>query len=153
MLHLRIASLSCTEADHIGWLVERRSALSTKLYSLEHQRRQLPLEYSSDSCQDDLPYWIPSPTKAGGLLMIPFTYDTTDLRFNMRGSGWASPKDWFIYLVRNTISPGDRDAELSQKDTFDCLYEEGQQGEAKMMTILLHPHIVGRPNRTHWLEE
>lgn len=22
-----------------------------------------------------------------------------------------------------------------------------------MMTVLLHPHIVGRPNRTFWLEE
>ncbi|ORY32009.1 hypothetical protein BCR39DRAFT_525190 [Naematelia encephala] len=120
-----------------GWLVERRSNLSTKLYSLEHAKRDLPLLYSSDSCQDDLPYWIPSPAKAGGLLMIPFSYDCTDLRFNMRGSGWASPKDYFLHL----------------RDTFDCLYEEGEQGEPKMMTVLLHPHIIGRPNRTLWLEE
>lgn len=87
--------------DLAGWLCERRSNLSTKLYSLAHQERQLPLTYSSDSCQDDLPYWIPSPTKKGGLLMIPFSYDTSDLRFNMKGSGWASPKDWFEHLVRS----------------------------------------------------
>ncbi|KAK4687079.1 allantoinase, partial [Tremellales sp. Uapishka_1] len=120
-----------------GWMVERKSNLSVKLYSLEHASRDLPLVYSSDSCADDLPYWVPSPTKSGGLLMIPYSYDCSDLRFNMRGSGWASPKDWFLHL----------------RDTFDCLYEEAEQGEPKMMTVLIHPHIVGRPNRTFWLEE
>nr|XP_018999203.1 uncharacterized protein I203_08239 [Kwoniella mangroviensis CBS 8507]OCF62664.1 hypothetical protein I203_08239 [Kwoniella mangroviensis CBS 8507] len=122
-----------------GWLVERRSNLSTKLYSLTHKERGLPLLYSSDSCADDVPYWIPSPTKEEnkGLLMIPFSYDCSDLRFKMKGSGFASPKNYFLHL----------------KDTFDCLYEEGEAGEAKMMTVLLHPHIIGRPNRAFWLEE
>ncbi|WWC68282.1 uncharacterized protein I206_102205 [Kwoniella pini CBS 10737] len=122
-----------------GWLVERRSNLSTKLYSLTHAERELPLLYSSDSCADDIPYWIPSPTKeeGKGLLMIPFSYDCSDLRFKMKGSGFASPKDYFRHL----------------KDTFDCLYEEGQAGEGKMMTVLIHPHIIGRPNRAFWLEE
>ncbi|KAJ3575721.1 hypothetical protein NPX13_g3937 [Xylaria arbuscula] len=103
-----------------------------------HAAKDLPLVYSSDSCQDDLPYWIPSPTLETnkGLLMVPFTYDTSDMRFNMRGSGWASPADWAIYL----------------KDTFDCFYEEAEAGEPKMMTILLHPHICGRPNRMIHLE-
>lgn len=83
-----------------GWLVERRSNRSVKLYSQAHADRRLPLLYSSDSCSDDLPYWRRSPVDDGnGLLMVPFTYDTSDLRFNMRGSGWASPKDWFLYLV------------------------------------------------------
>lgn len=134
-------------------MVERRSALSTKLYTLAHKSRGLPLEYSSDSLQDDLPYWVPSPAKDGeGLLMVPYTYDTTDLRFNMRGSGWASPKDWFIYMVsRFTSSIISRAYE--QCDTLDCLLEEGEEGEAKMMTVLLHPHICGRANRAYWLEE
>lgn len=122
-----------------GWLVERRSNVSTKLYSLAHKERNLPLVYSSDSCQDDLPYWVPSPTKeqGKGLLMVPFSYDTSDLRFNMMGSGWASPTDWAEYL----------------RDTFDCLYEEGEAGEPKMMTILLHPHIAGHATRTIALEK
>ncbi|EON99091.1 putative polysaccharide deacetylase family protein [Phaeoacremonium minimum UCRPA7] len=38
------------------------------------------------------------------------------------------------------------------KDTFDCFYEEGEAGEPKMMTIVLHPHICGRPNRAIHLE-
>lgn len=85
-----------------GWLVERQSNLSIKLYTLASKNRQIPLSYSSDSCADDLPYWIPSyasPDKSEGLLMIPFSYNCTDLRFNMRGSGWASPKDYFSHLV------------------------------------------------------
>ncbi|KAH9894590.1 hypothetical protein F4778DRAFT_784025 [Xylariomycetidae sp. FL2044] len=48
------------------WLVEPRSNLTTKLYCLAHASRQLPLVYSSDSCQDDLPYWRPSPTGEEG---------------------------------------------------------------------------------------
>ncbi|WRT69067.1 uncharacterized protein IL334_006050 [Kwoniella shivajii] len=122
-----------------GWLVERRSNLSVKLYSMAHAERKLPVVYSSDSCADDVPYWVPSPTKeeGQGLLMVPYSYDCSDLRFKMKGSGWASPKDYFSHL----------------KDTFDCLLEEGEAGEGKMMTILLHPHIIGRPNRIFWLEK
>ncbi|EME38215.1 carbohydrate esterase family 4 protein [Dothistroma septosporum NZE10] len=113
-------------------------ATGDKTLPKAHKSRQLPLQYSSDSCQDDLPYWIPSPASGPdeGLLMIPFTYDTSDLRFNMRGSGWVCPSDWSTYL----------------KDTFDCFYEEAEAGEPKMMTVVLHPHIVGRPNRTIALE-
>jgi hypothetical protein len=85
-------------------MIERRSNLSIKLYSLAHQSRSLPLLYSSDSNADDLPYWDPSPTGEGGLLMIPFSYDCTDARFNMRGSGWASPKDYFLHLVGSSFS-------------------------------------------------
>jgi hypothetical protein len=43
-------------------------------------------------------------------------------------------------------------ADTHQKDTFECLYMEGERGEGKMMTILLHPHIVGRASRTGWLD-
>jgi allantoinase len=81
--------------------------------------------------------------------MVPFSYDCSDLRFNMRGSGWASPKDYWLHLVCPPISPF---ADV-QKDTFDCLYEEGEEGEPKMMTVLLHPHIMGHANRTKYLEE
>jgi hypothetical protein len=41
----------------------------------------------------------------------------------------------------------------SQKDTLDCLYLEGQKGEGKMMTVLLHPHIIGRAGRIAWFEK
>ena len=81
-------------------MTDRRSNLSVKLYSMEHEKRSLPLLYSSDSNSDDLPYWTASPTGNGGLLMVPFSYDCSDIRFNVKGSGWASPKDYFSHLVR-----------------------------------------------------
>lgn len=40
-----------------------------------------------------------------------------------------------------------------QMDTFECLYDEGVAGEPKMMTIVLHPHIIGRAARMQWLEK
>jgi hypothetical protein len=143
----------------LAWMVERRSNMSIKLYSLAHQERSLPLLYSSDSNADDLPYWDPSPTGEGGLLMVPFSYDCTDARFNMRGSGWASPKDYFLHLVSCyapapvTFDVGMNAEKTSQKDTFDCLYMEGEKGEGKMMTVLLHPHIIGRAGRIAWFEK
>ncbi|GFZ42973.1 hypothetical protein JCM24511_00691 [Saitozyma sp. JCM 24511] len=140
MINTAIDKLQALTGDKTlpeAWMVERRSNMSVKLYSLAHKERSLPLLYSSDSNADDLPYWDPSPTGKGGLLMLPFSYDCTDARFNMRGSGWASPKDYFLHL----------------KDTFDCLYMEGEKGEGKMMTVLLHPHIIGRAGRIAWFEK
>jgi peptidoglycan/xylan/chitin deacetylase (PgdA/CDA1 family) len=32
-------------------------------------------------------------------------------------------------------------------DAFDWLWEEGNEGSPKMMTIGLHPRVVGRPGR------
>ncbi|EIW66226.1 hypothetical protein TREMEDRAFT_35402 [Tremella mesenterica DSM 1558] len=120
-----------------GWFMDRRSNISTKLYSLAHSTRNLPLLYSSDSQTDDLPYYQPSLSgESEGLLMLPMSYDTSDWRFNGKGSGWASPKDFATYLI----------------DTFDCLYAEGSRGEGRMMTVLLHPHIIGRATRTSWFE-
>ena len=49
-----------------------------------------------------------------------------------------------------TNSPTD---EPSQKDTFDVLYDEGLAGEAKIMTVILHPHIIGRGGRLAYFEE
>ncbi|KAL8280051.1 hypothetical protein RQP46_007632 [Phenoliferia psychrophenolica] len=127
-----------------GWLIDRFSNISPLLYAREHEARQLPLMYSSESSSDELPYWVPSPLaldskeKAStGMLVIPVAHDTGDFKFVAAGSGWGSPKDFYDYLV----------------DTFDTLYEEGEAGEPKMMTVLLHPHIIGRPGRMAYLEK
>ena len=40
-----------------------------------------------------------------------------------------------------------------QKETLDCLIEEADAGEPKMMTVVLHPHICGRPNRAIHLKK
>jgi peptidoglycan/xylan/chitin deacetylase (PgdA/CDA1 family) len=133
-----------------GWFSDRRSNMTVQLTTRAHAERDLPLSYSSDSCADELPYWRAAPGgREGGLLMVPFSYDCSDIRFNARGSGWASPADYVAYLVSKAL-----DGTLTdQRDTFDVLWEEGEEGEGKMMTVLLHPHIIGRAGRTKYFEE
>jgi len=84
--------------------------------------------YSSDSYADDLPYWVEGPS--GPHLIIPYTLDANDMRF-ATPQGFNSGDQFFTYL----------------KDTFDVLYEEGEQGAPKMMSVGLHCRLVGRPGR------
>lgn len=53
------------------------------------------------------------------MLVVPYSHDCSDWRFNATAVGWSSGKDWLRHLT----------------DTFDTLYEEGEEGEAKMMTV------------------
>ncbi|MCX5520298.1 allantoinase PuuE [Kaistia defluvii] len=84
--------------------------------------------YSSDSYADDLPYWVTGPN--GPHLIIPYTLETNDMRF-ATPQGFNSGDQFFTYL----------------KDAFDVLYEEGEQGAPKMMSVGLHCRLVGRPGR------
>jgi peptidoglycan/xylan/chitin deacetylase (PgdA/CDA1 family) len=87
-------------------------------------------------------YWSVSPlaeegSPDEGLLVVPTSLDCSDWRFNATAVGWSSGKDWLRHLT----------------DTFDTLYEEGEEGEAKMMTVSVHPRIAGRAGRAAFLEE
>ncbi len=83
--------------------------------------------YDSDAYNDDLPYW----TRDFGAphLIIPYSLETNDSRF-ARGEGYQIGDEFFNYI----------------KDSFDCLYREGEQ-QPKMMTIGLHARLIGRPGR------
>ena len=85
-------------------------------------------EYSSDSYADDLPSYINGPK--GPHLIVPYTLDANDMRF-ATPQGFNAGEQFFCYL----------------RDTFDVLYQEGKQGQAKMMSIGLHCRLVGRPGR------
>ena len=76
---------------------------------------------------DDLPYFV--RVNEAPWLVVPYSFETNDARF-WRG-GLVSVNDFFEYL----------------KDTFDCLYEEGQSSP-KMMSVGLHCRITGRPARS-----
>ena len=89
--------------------------------------------YSSDSYADDLPYWVGGPR--GPHLVIPYTLDTNDMRF-ATAQGFNSGDQFFAYL----------------RDSFDLLYREGRDGQAKMLNIGLHCRLVGRPGRAAALE-
>ena len=83
--------------------------------------------YSSDSYNDDLPYWV----RVDGTphLIIPYTLEVNDMKFAVppgftAGDGWLQ----------------------SMKDAFDTLYAEGARAP-KMMSIGIHCRLAGRPSR------
>ncbi len=83
--------------------------------------------YDSDTYADDLPYWSSEFGKPH--LLVPYSLDTNDSRF-ARSEGYQIAEEFYCYL----------------KDTFDCLYREGES-TPKMMTIGLHARLLGRPGR------
>jgi putative urate catabolism protein len=107
----------------VGWYTGRMSANTRKLVVEEGG-----FLYDSDSYADDLPYW----TTVDGQehLVIPYTFDNNDMRFATT-AGFTTGEDFFRYL----------------RDSFDQLYREGQDGQAKMMSIGLHCRLAGRPGR------
>ena len=105
-----------------GWYTGRVSPNTRKLV-LENT----DVIYDSDSYSDDLPYWININQKKH--LIIPYTLDNNDMRF-ATNQGFNSGEQFFQYL----------------KDSFDCLYKEGET-YPKMMNIGLHCRLIGRPGR------
>ena len=89
--------------------------------------------YCSDTYSDDLPYWEIKGKKKQ--LMIPYTLDNNDMRF-LTNQGFNSGDQFFNYL----------------KDSFDALYEEGND-KPKMMSIGLHCRIIGKPGRIQSLKK
>ena len=83
--------------------------------------------YSADTYADELPYW--KTDYRTPMLMVPYTLDANDMRF-ATAEGFNCGDQFFSYL----------------KDTFDCLYEEGDIAP-KMMSIGLHCRLAGRPGR------
>jgi putative urate catabolism protein len=83
--------------------------------------------YSADTYADELPYWKTDYRMP--MLMVPYTLDVNDMRF-ATAQGFNCGDQFFSYM----------------KDTFDCLYDEGDSAP-KMMSIGLHCRLAGRPGR------
>ncbi|WMT89647.1 allantoinase PuuE [Pelagibacterium sp. H642] len=112
-----------TGSRPLGWYTGRCSVNTVDLVSEEGG-----FAYISDTYDDDLPYWRVHNAKAQ--LIIPYTLANNDMRF-VTASGFANGEEFFSHL----------------KDTFDCLYREGEEGAPKMMSIGLHCRLVGQPGR------
>ncbi len=106
-----------------GWYTGRCS-----INTIELAAKEGDLAYIADSYADDLPYWI----KAGGKdqLIVPYTMDCNDMRFAIQ-AGYTNGHQFESYL----------------KDSFDMLYDEGQAGAPKVLSIGLHCRLIGRPGR------
>ncbi|AXF55298.1 allantoinase PuuE [Salicibibacter kimchii] len=89
--------------------------------------------YDSDAYNDDVPYF--TEVKGKNHLVVPYTPDINDFRF-WQSPGLIKSSDFFEYA----------------KDSFDTLYAEAAS-HTKMMSIGLHPRIIGRPGRSKGLKD
>ncbi len=101
--------------------------------------RELVLEdggfvYDSDAYNDDLPYF----TQVNGKqhLIVPYSLTYNDARFVL-SQGYGSPADFFETCKRG----------------LDEIWREGAEGYPKMMSVGLHPRMVGQAGRTSGLRE
>ena len=106
-----------------GWYTGRCSENTVKLVAEE-----AGFDYISDTYDDDLPYWLEVGDR--DQLIIPYTLEANDMRF-ATAPGYIEGEQFYQYL----------------KDAFDVLYEEGDDGSPKMLSIGLHCRLIGRPGK------
>lgn len=112
-----------------GWYCRYGPSVNTRELLVEHGG----FMYDSDAYNDELPYFTTVHTKRH--LIVPYNQTLNDGKF-VRPQGYGSATDFFDTLRR----------------TFDYLWEEGET-YPKMMSIGLHPRIIGQPYRTSALKE
>jgi peptidoglycan/xylan/chitin deacetylase (PgdA/CDA1 family) len=110
----------------LGWF--------TRPPNTEHTHRILvenDVAYDCGAVNDDIPYYV--PVEGRPLLEVPYSLDVNDIRF------------WKGQLSTAT------DFEEYVKAAFDVLYAEGAR-TPRMLSIGLHPRVIGRPARLRGLE-
>jgi peptidoglycan/xylan/chitin deacetylase (PgdA/CDA1 family) len=116
-------------APPVGW--HTRSAPSP------HTRRLLVeaggFLYDSDAYSDDLPFFV--SVGARRHLVIPYAFDTNDMHFHQHVQRFVTGGDFAEYVG----------------DAFDRLWREGET-HPKMLSVGLHPRMIGRPGRIVGLE-
>ncbi|MBI2091210.1 MAG: polysaccharide deacetylase family protein [Deltaproteobacteria bacterium] len=93
---------------------------------------ELGLIYFNDLMNDDQPYLI--QTKHGPIVSVPYTVEMND----------------FMIFLRRGMSTSE--AVEVFKEQFDVLYAEGA-GSGRLMSIGLHPHVIGQPFRVRAVRE
>ncbi len=93
---------------------------------------ELGLIFHNDFMNDEQPYLI--HTRSGPLVAIPYSNDNND----------------FTLFLRRNFTTGQA-LELL-KTQFDMLYEEGAES-GRLMSLGLHPHVIGQPFRATLLRD
>jgi allantoinase len=89
------------------------------------------IEYVADWCNDEQPYGM--KTRGGSIVAIPYTLEIGDIPiFLQHGSSGEA-------FYRTVV------------DQFDMMYEEGKK-QPRVLSIALHPFLVGHPFRAKHLE-
>lgn len=89
--------------------------------------------YDSDAYDDDLPRI--EAISGRFHVVLPYSLDTNDMRFQRPEAGFVRAKDFADYV----------------NDAFDWLWKEGEDAP-KMMTVGLHLRTIGRPGRIAGLD-
>ncbi|MGI9382433.1 MAG: polysaccharide deacetylase family protein [Methyloligellaceae bacterium] len=92
--------------------------------------KECGIDWLADFCVDDLPVWI--RTKHGPLIGMPYTMEINDVPI------WAvqqQSSDEMFRRVEATVSVLERELD----------------DNPRVLTIALHPHLVGVPHRAYWL--
>lgn len=110
----------------LGWYCRYAPSVRTRALLVEEGG----FLYDSDSYADDLPFWV----RAGGRphLVVPYSLVTNDVKLT---SGLFTAGDFFELL----------------RDAFEVLRREGAT-RPRMMTVGLHPRLIGHPARSAGLE-
>jgi peptidoglycan/xylan/chitin deacetylase (PgdA/CDA1 family) len=113
----------------VGWYCRYGASIHTRRLLMEEGG----FLYDSDAYNDDVPYFVPMGDKRQ--LVVPYTADVNDFRY-WNAPGLTQASDFFEYM----------------RESFDVLYAESAYGP-RMMSIGLHPRMVGRPGRIRALRE
>ena len=107
----------------VGWHTRGAPSPNTRRLLVE----EFGFLYDSDAYDDDLPYL----RKIAGQdhVIVPYAFDTNDMAF-MAGGKFAVADDFARCCI----------------DAFDVLHAEGET-HPKMMSVGLHPRLIGRPSR------
>jgi len=111
-----------------GWL----GPALTETHNTPDLLAELGVEYVCDWVNDDQPY--PIRVKKGSLFSIPYSCEINDIPAILDGKQSAQAFGQMI------------------KDQFDVLYEDGAT-TGRVMSICLHPFLIGHPFRSKYLGE
>ena len=89
------------------------------------------VEFLHDWALDDLPTWM--KTKHGPLMALPYSFELNDVP---------------VYAIQN----GSTDEYLKRVEATLAVFERELQSQPRVMTLALHPHIIGVPHIAHHFE-
>lgn len=89
------------------------------------------IDYVADWCNDEQPYFM--KTKSKPIVAMPYTLEIGDIPVFLDRGG--SGEDFYRMIV----------------DAFDTLYEDGAKNY-RVLSIALHPFLIGHPFRARYLE-
>lgn len=90
------------------------------------------IEFLHDWALDDLPVWM--KTKHGPMVALPYTFELNDVP---------------VYAIQN----GSTDEYLKRVQATLAMFEHELSRQPRVMTLALHPHIIGVPHIAHQFEQ